>query len=146
MGDDRDITLLVDFMKVLLKTVKNSNLKYFERFILDNDNNYYEYLPVNNQPAVNWAELEELIVEFAKGMVHLVCLGFFGFRFHPSAAEMIQRRITEEVVPLRPAFWYHLGRKLPNESDVSVPRIHYEEIVNPIIDRFSVPPDILNLK
>ena len=161
MGDNRDITLLVDFMKVLLKTVKNSNLKYFERFVLDfwddedehfesdyeeKDNNYYECFPVNNQPAVNCAELGELIVEFAKGMVHLVCLGFFGFRIDPSAAEMIQRRITEEVVPLRPAFWFYLGKEVPEENDESVPRIHYEEIVNPVWESYIVPPDILNLK
>jgi len=153
-------------MRALLKTAKSSNLKYFERFVVNvwddedlylrdiahhkmhykEDDFYYDiYFPVNDKPLVKCTELEEFIVEFAKGMTHLVCLGFFGFRFHSSAAEEIRRRITEEVVPLRPAFWYHLGRQLPNENDVSVPRVHYEEIVNQN-NLSTVPPDILNLK
>jgi len=159
--DDGDITLLVDLMKALLQTVENSNLKYFERFAVDvwddedlrlldiaeRNPSYRSYFRLNNQPAVNCVELEEFVVEFAKGMVHLVCLGFFGFRFDSSAAEVIEKRLTEEVVPLRPAFWFHLGRRLPNENDDSVPRVHYEGIVNLCDPCFSiVPPDILNLK
>lgn len=73
-------------------------------------------------------------------MPHLVALGIFGFsvQFHPSAVEVIQRRLTGEVLPPRNAFWFHLGENLTEENDTSVPQIHYDEIVDPI-DPFLFP-------
>ena len=122
-------------MKALLKS--STTLKYFERIALI----AYEK---DDEPVLNCAELEEMIVPFAKGMTHLVCLAIVGFPL--KSVKVIEKRLTEEVVPLRPAFWFYLGKEVPEENDESVPRIHYEEIVNPVWESYIVPPDILNLK
>lgn len=90
-------------------------------------------------------KLEKFIVPFAKGMSKLVCLGLSGFRIEPRASEVIRRRLTEELVPLRPAFWFYLDDKLPNKNDASGPRVHYGEIVTQF-NAHIAPPDILNLK
>jgi len=113
---------------------QSSNLQYFERLVLKVGKEW-----VFNSDPIHFAEFQEFIVPFAKGMTHLVCLGIFGFPFDPSAAEEIRRRLTEEVVPHREAFWFHLGENLPKENDTSVPRIHFDEIVAPR-DPIDAPP------
>ena len=88
---------------------------------------------------IHFAGYQEFVVPFAKGMTHLVVLGLIGFPFDPSAAEEIRRRLSEEVVPHREAFWFDLGENLPTENDTSVPRIHYDEIVAPINPLYAPP-------
>jgi len=113
---------------------QSSNLQYFERLVLK----VVKECVFDRNP-IHFAEFQEFIVPFAKGMTHLVALGIFGFPFHPSAAEEIRRRLSEEVVPHREAFWFHLSENLPRENDTSVPRIHYDEIVAPR-DPIDAPP------
>jgi len=117
--------------------LNSSNLPYFERLVLK----VWEAFHCKSfkRNSFNFPEFEKFVVPFAKGMRHLVALGLFGFPFDPSAAEVIRRQLTEEVVPHREAFWFHLGDELPEENDTSVPRIHYDEIVAPV-PAYSAPP------
>ena len=126
-------------MKALLKS---SNLPYFERLVFKVRNTYERYdfrWPKAILNSVNFAEFEKFVVPFAKGITRLVALGLFGFPFDPSAAEGIRRQLTEEVVPHREAFWFHLGEEVPKENDTSVPRIHYNEIVAPVWAYYAPP-------
>ena len=41
----------------------------------------------------------------------------------------INHRMVEEVLPTRPALWFHLGSYLPNATDPDVPLLHYREML-----------------
>ncbi len=84
----------------------------------------------------NPSELADYIVKFASELPHLValCISFFhrelGFGF--DLTHQVNQRITEEVLPSKPSFWFHLGWKdRPMPSVTSVPLIHYQEMVSP---------------
>jgi len=85
-------------------------------------------------------ELEDFLITFVKEMPDLVALCLAGFQFHFCAVDSVKRKFIEEILPTRSAFWCHLGGDLPAENDLSVPRIHYNEIVNPG-DWFDSPPN-----
>jgi len=53
-----------------------------------------------------------------------------------SLMEHINQRMTEEVLPTRPALWFHLGSKFPYATDA--PLIHYLELVD--INPWNNPP------
>jgi len=63
-------------------------------------------------------------------MPHLVALCLAGLAIDSNG--VVKRQLIEEVIPERPAFWFHLNRYLPKTNDPSVPKIHYEEIVHPL--------------
>jgi len=50
--------------------------------------------------------------------------------------EQINQRMTEEVLPTRPALWFYLGSKFPDATDA--PLIHYLELVD--INLWNNPP------
>lgn len=137
LDDNHGISSLLNLMEALLES--SEDLKYFERLVLR------VYVREKCYGFDSNAQFEEFILKFAKGMKKLVCLGIFGFPFKRSAVRVIQQKLRKEVLPLRPTFWFRLGKELPVENDTSVPRIHYDEMVRPI-DRYYVPPNILDLK
>jgi len=51
--------------------------------------------------------------------------------------EQINHRISQEVLPTRPALWFHLNSELPGVTDPDVPLIHYREMLN--IDTWNPP-------
>jgi len=63
-------------------------------------------------------------------MPHLIALCLAGFPFD---ASVVEQQLAAEIVPTRKAFWFHLGMELPEVNDLTVPRIHYEGIVNPVV-------------
>ena len=81
-----------------------------------------------------------LLLPFVEDMKHLVALCLVGFQIVPRVTEVVKRRLTKEILPNRLPFWFHLGDKLPKENDSSVPKVHYDEVVNPI-DAFNAPPE-----
>ena len=83
--------------------------------------------------------MEHVLVEFATAMERLVALCFAGFRTTPNIGREVKRRLLEEVIPVRPSFWFYIGRQLPLVNDTSVPRIHYNEIVCPAVGFHSAP-------
>ncbi len=85
-----------------------------------------------------YAELEDFILPFVKGMPHLIALCLIGLPILPT--ELFKRQLTEEVLPLRPAFWYYQDDEYPEENDASVPRIHYDEIVYHFDPFYDPPP------
>lgn len=114
-----------------------SNLPYFfealkrcptlERVVLyaEEDNSW------NRSPIQN---VEDSILPFVKGTSHLVALCLAGLPINPSVVE----QQLMEIVPICKAFWFHVGPGLPEQSDMSVPRIH-DGLVNPI-DPYDAPP------
>ena len=46
---------------------------------------------------------------------------------------------SREIVSQRPFLWIHIGPRLLNATDPSVPKIHYNELVNPF-DPYIAPP------
>ena len=84
----------------------------------------------------HYAPLENSLVKFVKEMPHLVALCLAGLAIDCNGA--VKRRLIEEVLPERPAFWCHLSRNLPSD-DPSIPKIHYEDIVYPMEEWYSPP-------
>ncbi len=85
-----------------------------------------------------YAPLQKAIVSFVKGMPNIVALCLTGFGF-PIDDSVVEDQLTAEIVRNRPGFWFHVGSYLPIESDLSVPRIHYDGIVNPM-NPYNTPP------
>ena len=86
--------------------------------------------------SVCYALLENSLVKFVKEMPHLVALCLAGLAIDCNGA--VKRRLIEEVLPERPAFWCHLSRNLPSD-DPSIPKIHYEDLVYPMEEWYSPP-------
>ena len=120
-----------DFLTNLLKC--SSHLK---RLVLDDQRDYDRDTPAHHPHY----DMGDFLFNFISKMELLVALCFTSFRVHPDVFKELNRRVTEEIVPLRPpSFWFHLGPKPSNANDHSVPRIHSDEIVHPI-DWFYSPP------
>ena len=117
---------------LFLKAIREKS-PLLERLVLYATKNDCQRDP--NRPT----ELEDFLITFVKKMPHLVVLCLAGIQFDSNAVEVLKRQFTEEVLPDRPAFWFHLGENLPEANGPSVPRIHGIEIVNPI-DWFDTPP------
>lgn len=79
---------------------------------------------------IPYAPLQDSILPFVKRMPHLVALYLACFPFDVSDVE---QQLMTEIVPTRKAFWFHLGEYLLKVCDPTVPRIHYEGIVNPVV-------------
>ena len=82
------------------------------------------------------SELSDYIVKFALELPHLVAL-FISF-YHPDRefgfdlTNQVDQRVTEEVLPSKPSFWFHLGwEDRPVPFVTSVPLIHYQDMVSP---------------
>ena len=82
-----------------------------------------------------YAPLENALLTFVKEMPHLVALCLAGLSIDCNG--VVNRQLIEETTPERPAFWCHLSRNLPRANEV--PKIHYEEIVHPIKQWYSLP-------
>lgn len=81
--------------------------------------------------------LEDSVVKFSKEMPsHLVALCLAGFAIDPTG---IQQKLLNEIDPNRAAFRMYLGPELPKASDLSILRIHYDGIIDPI-DPYYAPP------
>lgn len=86
-----------------------------------------------------YTPLQESILLFVKQMPHLVALCLTGF---PIDHTFVEQQLIDQMAPEkenRPAFWFHLGENLPKGSDLSIPRTHFDGIVNPI-DPYEAPP------
>ena len=88
----------------------------------------------------NWSfPLADLIVQLA---LKLKRLTFLSLTFHELNAneliEQVHRRMAEEVLPSRPALWFHLGNTCPDGSNPNVPAVHYHEMI--LSNTFDPPP------
>jgi len=69
--------------------------------------------------------LADLIVQMALKLERLTCLSLTFFELNDSKLiEEVHRRIVEEVLPTRPALWFHLGTDFAEASDPNVPAEH----------------------
>ncbi len=87
----------------------------------------------------HFTDLSDYLIDFVSKMGNLVAFCFTGFDIQPFVLEAVRSRLSEEILPNRPSLWFYFGRVLPNANDPSVPRVHYDEIVNPI-DPFNALP------
>ena len=86
------------------------------------------------------SQLANFFVQFVLKMKHLfaVCVTFD--ELDSILKEEVDRRIVEEVLPNRPALWFHLGTDTPNAVDPGVPLVHYHEMVH--LDLFCRIPEV----
>ncbi len=74
--------------------------------------------------------LDDVIVQLALKLKRLTCLSLTFYELSDSKLiEHVHRRMAEEVLPTRPALWFHLGTAFAEASDPSVPAVHYHEMV-----------------
>jgi len=93
----------------------------------------------SQQNGRNATQLEDFLITFVSKMESLVALCLVGFEMDTTVLEGVKKRLNQEIVSQRPSLWIHIGPKLPNATDPSVPKIHYDEIVNPF-DPYFAPP------
>lgn len=83
--------------------------------------------------------LADTIVQFALKMPHLICLSLTFYSLNNcELIEQVNRRMEEEVLPARPALWFHMDDDIPEASDYFVPAVHYQEII--FNNNFDPPP------
>jgi len=74
--------------------------------------------------------LADFIVQLALKLERLTCLSLTFFELDDTKLiEHVHRRMAEEVLPTRPALWFHLGYDYAEASDPGVPAVHYHEMV-----------------
>ena len=57
----------------------------------------------------------------------LVVLCLVGFEMDINVLEGVQERLHQEIISQSFSLWIHIGPKLPNATDPSVPKIHYDD-------------------
>lgn len=123
-----DVLRLISFLKHLLLSCPR-----LKRLVLIVDSKGCQ------EDLHNYTALADSLVDFAKKKENLIALCLAGFEIDCTTAQHLRQRLADEIVPLRFPFWFHVGPELPNVIDESVPRIHYDEIVNPV-DPYLAPP------
>lgn len=115
--------LMSDQSLNILNTLLESNR--LERLVL------YE----EDGPNTPWDDkmLQNALLDFVRRMPRLIAFCFItASDIQPTTLGELKRKFDELVLPIRPAFWYHVGQTLPRSTDPTVPRIHYNQIVSPI--------------
>ena len=83
--------------------------------------------------------LADFIVQLALKLKRLTCLSLSFYELNDNKLiEQVHRRMGEEVLPTRPALWFHLGSDFPEASDPRVPAVHYNEMI--YSNEFDPPP------
>ena len=59
-------------------------------------------------------------------------------RQHAELIEEVNRLILGEVLPVRPALWFHFSNNFAEASHPSVPALHHREMI--ITNNFDPPP------
>lgn len=119
-------SLLLPLLKSFLKNAPQLKRLAF----LEGD--YYESSSTWDRPD-DLSEISNCIIHFASSMPRLValCIHFYQLDWF-DLIEEVNWRITEEVLPSKPSFWFYFGpdgRPMPSNSNV--PFIHYQEMVTP---------------
>ena len=109
-------------------------LRHLERFVL-----YHEVW--EEVEAVEFPSLPEFLCQFVLELRNLVALCLVD-KFDASDIEPTRRKVMEKIKPSRPAFWFHIGHDLPEGGDPTVPRIHYDDVVNPV-NYYHIPPQFV---
>lgn len=105
---------------------------HLERLVLIFENNKdIPYSGSDDHPLVDF------LVQFALKMKRLTCLCMTFNKIDPALIQELKRRLTEDVLPSRSSFWFHLGRELPKATDPGVPPLHYHEMI--YVDKFNPP-------
>lgn len=79
----------------------------------------------------NPPNLADTMVRFAKMMANLSCCCLVFKQMNAEYMNEGKQKVEKDVVQTRPTLWFHLGRSIPNPSDLGVPLIHYHQIVHP---------------
>jgi len=86
-------------------------------------------------------KLEETIVEIVEQLQHLVLLVLIGFPMNSKVVRRVNQRLTQDVLPLRPALKFYLDAvTFPDATDPTVPRIHCNEMIHPQEQYYAPPP------
>ncbi len=126
---------LSDYVFIFLKKVLRGCPK-LERLVLHQKSNNGEAF---RNELLSHSEQADLIVQFASGMHNLVALCLVNMGLHHAIIQEVNRRITAEIHPSKPSFWFYSGDRLPDKNGPNFPPIHCDQIVYPT-DWFAVPP------
>lgn len=83
------------------------------------------------------SKMANFIVQFSSNMPRLValCINFYHLDWF-DLIEEVNWRITEEVLPSKPSFWFYFGPDgRPTPSNSNIPFIHFQEMVSPSLPR-----------
>ncbi len=97
--------------------------------------------PCYQQNRLHPTLLEDFLFSFVSQMKNLAALCLVGFEMDPIVLAGVKQRLKQEILRVRPSLWMHIGPELPNATDPSVPKIHYDDIVNPF-DPYCAPPKL----
>lgn len=75
--------------------------------------------------------LPKVIVRLVRQQLPRLTAFCLVYPLHSNVVEVTAGRLDREVKTTRPAFWFHLADELPRGTDSRVPRIHYDQIVDP---------------
>jgi len=119
---------------LMLKTLLGCSLHLERLALINRSTGTVPTLPVWDHPP----EATDFLVNFALKMKRLVCCCLVFDRIDWNLVKDVYERVENEVVPIRPSLWFHLGRGEPYSSDPDVPSIHFHEMVDP--ENYTPPP------
>ncbi len=118
----------MSYLSLLFKALLKCS-SHLERFVfLDGRWNEYKRDHCSCRPNNLLFQANDL-VSFVADMERLVAFCLAGIRIDPDIAQIVVQRLTDEILPLRPALWFHLGKYVPQAGDPCVPRVHFDEIL-----------------
>jgi len=77
-----------------------------------------------SSPLSKSTNLPDLFVKFVSGLPRLVALCLFCFKIDSSKLGKIAQKLTEEILPSRPSFWFKIGSVDTKPDFSDAPQIH----------------------
>ena len=110
-----------------------SNCPLLERCVL---NTYRNPKPIPS--LVNSGELKEFLLKFVTKLKKLtvLCLNWCFVLCHDTT-KAIENWLASEILPQRPALWFHLG--LISRDNLDIPRVLLDEMIYPVNYVFAPP-------
>jgi len=123
----------------ILDLVKSlSKIRSLERVVLLTDSfesedwiaSYDPLEDVDSSPPLSKSmNVPEFFVKFVSGLPRLVALCLFCFQFDFVDLKEIYKKLSEEILPSRPSFWFKIGSSESKPDFFDAPQIHRYGIV-----------------
>ena len=82
-----------------------------------------------------------MLYQFVMKMQHLVAIWIVSepLLYDRTTVALLNERLKNAAIPSRPSLWYHFGSNFSMVNHLSIPRIHYDEIIRPT-EFIHIPP------
>ena len=131
-------------LEEFLEAAQHCSLLEKLMIIKDEDRRSFQMIYFRNY-SDHWDPLNsDVVVRFVSSAQHLIALCLIDECFSQSAIDGVSQRLKNEILPSRPAFWFHIGLQLPSSVDDTVPRIYHESLINPL-EAYSFPYNLYNI-